>query len=165
MAVKTKIINILPVNTTVTIEKQSPMFDLIGIEDVYVDYDLIDNNIVNLKVFLKKIEDLRSRSLDFDKEISRQARTLGVNLDNHLAFYINSRSDNKAASLKSIRKNISHIKLSSAISIDHVIEIKNTIDFSKDIFLHEISDLNEILGIAKISFSKKTIDIKESPLI
>ena len=165
MTAKTKIINILPVNTTITIEKQSPMFDLVGIKDAYIDYDIANNNIINLKVFLKKIEDLKSKSLDFDREILRQARNLGVNLNNHLTFYINDRSDNKAASLKSIRKNISHIKLSSNINIDYTIEIDNVADFNKDIFLHEISDLGEILGMAKISFSKKTIDIKEIPLI
>ena len=161
MAAKTKIINILPVAITVTIEKQSPMFDLVGIKKAYVDYDLNDNNITNLKVFLKKIEDLRNKSLDFDKEIIDQANRLGANLNNQLVFYINN---NKTNTLKSFKKNISHIKLSSAINIDQPIKLKDTSDFNEDIFLHEISEFSEVLGIARINFSKKTIDIKEKPL-
>jgi len=164
MASKTKIINILPVVTTVTIEKQSPMLNLIGIKEVYVDYDTNESKIFNIKVFLKKIQSLRENNTNFDNEVQSLANKLNVDINSYLLFYVFDNSDSKKL-LKSYKKSLADIKLSPKVNIDHEVDIKGKDNYREKIIVHEINQFDEVIGVANITFSKKIIDLKEISLL
>jgi hypothetical protein len=157
---------------SISISKNSVIFDLIDLENTTVKY----NKVLNDEGIITTINNIR---LEFDTLISlrnRYSSTYGF-FFNLLADAKNVNKNNKIKILMEANTNDNRIintfefgfnSLASSTILDLnselTLNIPNNAEFTRNIYVYEVNSIEEVIGEAKISFGNRRLNINTNPL-
>jgi hypothetical protein len=157
---------------SISISKNSVIFDLLDLENTTVKY----NKVLNDEGIIISINNIR---LEFDTLISlrnRYSSTYGF-FFNLLAAVKNVNKNNKIKILMEANSNDNRIintfefgfnSLASSTILDLnselTLNIPNNAEFTKNIYVYEVNSIEEVIGEAKISFGNRKLNINTNPL-
>jgi len=157
---------------SISITKNSSIFNLLDLENTTVKYNKVLNDEGNI-AFINNIR------LEFDTLISFKNRysSLYGSFFNLLSLAKNVNRNNKIKILMEANANsdriinsfeFSYASLKTLTSLDLnnelALNIPNNAEFTKNIYVYEVNSIEEVIGEAKISFGNRKLNINTNPL-